>query len=412
MTISERDGLRSQVDGVFDTVVALRRDIHRQPELGTDNPRTQRAILDALDGLGLDISTGSSVTSVTADLHGARNGPVILLRADTDALPMTEESGEDFSSEIEGRAHACGHDAHVAMLVGAARVLSSMRSELAGTIRFVFQPGEEGFGGARNMIDEGALALDDGRPVDAAFALHISPNIPSGYAASRPGPIMASTDDFRVVIRGKGAHASTPHFGNDPVPVAAETVLALQNFVTRRIDAFNPAVITVGRISAGTTSNVIPETAEMEGTIRTMSEATRLAATTGFDRVVNGVAAAHDCVAEIEREARYPVTVNDADFVSFAAGQVEAVMGEGRFFELPSPVMGAEDFSYFLQKVPGAMVFLGVCPDDIANSLEAPGCHSNVMRLNEAAMAEGVALHVAVATAWLREAASRTTAGR
>ncbi len=401
MTITEHSTSGDDIDLVWDDVVALRRDIHRQPELGTDNPRTQARILDALDGLDLDVSVGTSVTSVTADLHGDRDGPVILLRADTDALPMTEESGEEFSSEVEGRAHSCGHDAHVAMLVGAARLLAERRSELGGSVRFVFQPGEEGAGGARNMIEEGALEMPDGRRVGAAFALHVSPNLPTGFVASRPGALLAATDDFHVVVRGRGAHASTPHFGNDPVPVAAEIVLALQSFVTRRVDAFNPAVLTIGRIAAGTTTNVIAASADMDGTIRTVSDATRLAVTSGFDRVVTNVAAAHECDVDIDRQEGYPVTVNDPAFVAFAVECAERVVGEGHYFELPSPIMGAEDFSYFLREVPGAMVFLGVCPDDIANSLEAPSCHSNLMRLNETGMREGIALHVAIATAWL-----------
>ena len=388
--------LQSAVEGVFDGIVSLRRDIHRHPELGTENPRTQRRILDALAGLDLEISIGSSVTSVVADLRGSGGGPTILLRADTDALPMTEESGEEFSSRIEGRTHSCGHDAHVAMLVGAASVLAANRDHFAGRVRFIFQPGEEGFGGARNMIDEGAL---DG--VDAAFALHVAPNLPVGFAASRAGPIMASTDDFEVVIRGRGAHASTPHFGVDPIPVACEIVTALQTMVTRRIDAFNPAVITVGKIVAGTTSNVIPESANLVGTIRTVSPGTRAAVLVGFDRVVRNVAAAHECVAAISMEPGYDVVVNDADFVDLTRDVTEMTLGAGRYFELPSPIMGAEDFGYFLQRVPGAMAFLGACPDGIANSLEAPSCHSNLMRISEAAMKHGVALHVATAIAYL-----------
>lgn len=376
--------------------IDLRREIHRHPELGIDNPDTQRRILDALSGLGLDIRTGDGLSSIVADLVGARPGPTILLRADTDALPMTEESGEPFSSIVEGRAHACGHDAHVAMLVGAARILSEHRDELAGRVRFIFQPGEEGDGGARIMIDEG---VTDG--VDAAFALHVSPNIPVGYVACRPGPIMASTDDFWVKVKGKGGHASTPHFGNDPIPVACEMVTALQTMVTRRIDAFNPAVITVGKISAGSTFNVIPESAELLGTIRTVSDWTRMSVTAGFERVVRNIAAAHECEVEMTMTPGYAVVRNDVSFVEFARLTAHDVLGEDKYFELPSPIMGAEDFGYILEKVPGAMAFLGVCPRDIENSLEAPSCHSNLMRIDEDAMAHGIAMHVGVATRYL-----------
>lgn len=392
MTTIELGELVEEISPITPRVTEIRRSIHSQPELGLENPLTQELIAKELSDIGYEPVLGSSITSVVAELDTGREGPTLLLRADTDALPMTEESGEPFASEIEGRAHSCGHDAHVAMLLGAARVLWDRKDELVGRVRFAFQPGEEGFGGAAVMIEDGLM-----EGVDAAFAIHVSPNIPLGFVASRPGPLMASTDDFKVTISGKGTHASTPHFGNDPVPVAAETVGALQSFVTRRVDAFNPAVITVGRIEAGTTSNVIPQDAEMEGTIRTVSDDVRAAVTSGFERVVSGVSQAHDCSAHIEMRTGYPVTVNNAEFVKFASGVVTEVMGEGHYFELPTPIMGAEDFSYMLQKVPGAMVFLGVCPDDIENSLEAPSCHSNLMRLNEAALGHGVALHVGVA---------------
>ncbi|MBK6671007.1 MAG: amidohydrolase [Actinobacteria bacterium] len=377
-------------------IVDLRRAIHRDPELGTDNPRTQARIVEALGGLGLEVSTGRAITSVVADLVGGTGGPTILLRADTDALPMTEESGESFTSEHADRAHACGHDAHVAMLVGAARVLAGERERLAGRIRFMFQPGEEGFGGAATMIEEGVL---DG--VDAAFALHISPNVPTGLVAGRPGPLLASTDDFEIVVRGRGGHASTPHFGNDPIPVACEIVTAMQTFVTRRVEAFNPAVVTVGRIAAGTTTNVIPETATIAGTIRTVSDATRAGVVAGVRRVAEGIAAAHECTVDVRMTQGYPVTANHPQFHAFAVDVVNAVVGGQAFVELPSPVMGAEDFSYVLQRVPGAMAFLGACPAEIDDFLAAPSCHSNRMRLNESALGLGAALHVGVARAFL-----------
>ncbi|MEZ5321604.1 MAG: amidohydrolase [Microthrixaceae bacterium] len=280
----DRSALAELVGEMVPDAVDLRRTIHRHPEIGLETPETQRRILDALDGLGLDIRKGEALTSVTADLVGGLPGPTVLLRADTDALPMDEQSGEPFSSVEPGRAHLCGHDAHTAMLVAAARLLAEHRDELAGRVRFVFQPAEEAPGGARPMISEGAA---DG--VDAAFAIHVTPNLPVGFAACRPGPIMAATDDFTVIVRGRGAHASTPHFGNDPLPAACEIVTALQTMVTRRVDAFNPAVVTVGRIRGGTAINVIPEEVELAGTIRTVSEWSRLAVLSGFERVVRGL---------------------------------------------------------------------------------------------------------------------------
>ncbi len=389
--------LRAEAAAVELDVIELRRAIHRRPELGLDNPETQQRILDALDGLDLEVTTGTGLTSVVATMRGTRPGPTLLLRADTDALPMTEDTEWEHQSEHPERAHVCGHDAHVAMLVGAARVLAARRADIAGTVRFIFQPGEEGAGGAPIMLDEGILTDGLDEPVSGAFAIHITPNIPAGLVSSRGGPLMASADEFKVVVKGRGGHASTPHFANDPIPVAAEMITAIQTLVTRRINAFHPAVVTVAHLTAGTTSNVIPERATFEGTIRTVSEHTRGTVSAALEQLVRGIASAHDCEVDVRVHKGYPVTVNDTPSVDFVQSVVEAALGVGRYFELPSPIMGAEDFSYIIQQVPGAMAFLGVCPDDIPNSLEAPSCHSNLMRLNESALSSGVALHAAIA---------------
>lgn len=378
-------------------VVDLRRAIHHDPELGLHLPRTQQRVADALADLDLDIECGDDVSWVTGTLVGDGDGPTILLRGDMDALPMPEDTGLDYASATDGVMHACGHDAHVAMLVGAARLLGQRRTELRGTVKLLFQPGEEGHHGARHCIDEGVLAGPD---VDAAFALHVSPNIPAGFLASRPGPLMASADEFVVKVRGRGGHASTPHWAADPVPVAAELVLALQALVTRTVDAFDPAVLTVARLSAGTTSNVIPELAELEGTVRAVSEATRQKVHDGLHRVAHHVAAAHDCEAEIDYTFRYPVTVNDADFSGFAREVMRDLLGGPRHLDMPHPIMGAEDWSYVLQRVPGSMAFLGVCPDGTSPSA-APSCHSNKMQLDEDALHVGVAAHAAMALSYL-----------
>ena len=392
--------LMAEAQALSTDMIDLRRDIHRHPELGLDNPRTQGLIIDALAPLGYEITTGSDISSVIATMSGPEPGPTVVLRADTDALPMVEDTEWDHRSTIEGRAHVCGHDAHVAMLVGAARLLADHRYDLAGTVRLAFQPGEEGAGGMPVMLREGLLTagLDD-HP-DAAFAIHITPNIPVGMIGGRAGSIMASTDDFQVTIRGAGGHASTPHFGNDPIPVAAEIIMALQTLVTRQVNAFDPAVVTVAHVSAGSTSNVIPATAWFEGTIRTVSDHTRATVTAGFERVVRGVAAAHGCEVEIDLQANYPVTVNNSSVVDYCADLTRSLGGDQAWLELPTPIMGAEDVSYLFQQIPGAMVFLGVCPDDIPNSLLAPSCHSNLMRLNERGLPLGAAMHAGFALGW------------
>ena len=386
---------------LLDGVVGLRRRLHRHPELGLELPRTQAAVLEALDGLGLEVRTGGRLSSVVADLDGRLDGPTILLRGDMDALPMPEDTGLEFASEVDGAMHACGHDAHTSMLVGAARLLAARRATLPGRVRFMFQPGEEGSGGALHMIEEGVL---DG--VDAAFAIHVAPNLWSGMVAYRPGPVMASADVLQIGITGRGGHASTPHWATDPVPAACETVLALQSMITRTVDAFDPAVLTIAKLRAGTTDNVIPESAELTGTLRAVSERTRHAVWERVRAVAEGIASAHDCAARVDVVEGYPVTVNDPGFCRFAAEVAAELLGRDRVVEMPAPVMGAEDFSYVLQRVPGAMVFLGVCPPEQPDPFQAPACHSNRMVLHEDAMAAGVALHAAVATTFLERGGS------
>lgn len=385
--------LTEDAGALLPELVDLRRRIHRRPEIGLDLPVTQATVLDALEGLPLEVETGTALSSVTATLRGSQPGRGVLLRGDMDALVMPEDTGLDFASELPGVMHACGHDAHVSMLVGAARLLCARRDEIAGTVRFMFQPGEEGSGGAVHMIEEGVL---DG--IDAAFAIHVTPNLPSGWIATRPGPLMASADEVFITVRGRGGHASTPHFTADPIPVACEIVGAIQTAVTRRVDVFNPAVVTIARIEAGTTTNVIPETASISGTIRTTAERTRSMVHADLVRLAEGIAAAHGMAAEVRIDKGYPVTANDDAVARMVLDTAPTVVGSGaRVVEAPAPAMGAEDWSYVLQKVPGAMAFLGVCPPEIADPRDAPACHSNVMRLDEPAMATGVALHAAMA---------------
>src|SRR3954465_9012612 len=280
-----------------DRTIDLRRRLHRQPEIGLHLPKTQATVLAALADLPIEVTTGKSTTSVVGVLRGARPGPTFLLRGDMDALPVHENTGLPFASEIPGVMHACGHDTHVAMLLGAARLLAERRDELAGQVVFMAQPGEEGFHGARFMLEEGLLDVVPEAPVSGAFALHISSSFPSGTINVRPGPMMAAADQWRMAVRGRGGHASMPHTAADPVPVAAEIVLALQSMVTRRVDVFDPAVVTVGRLEAGTKDNIIPDTAELEGTIRTLSAQRRADIVASVERVATNIAAAHEMTA-------------------------------------------------------------------------------------------------------------------
>ena len=384
--------LVSAAKDVASEVVELRRDLHANPELGLHLPGTQKRILESLTGLGLDITLGDSVTSVVADLDTGRDGPTILLRGDMDALPLTEDTDVPFKSKVEGRMHACGHDSHVAMLVGAAKLLTANRDQLTGRVRFMFQPGEEGFHGARYMIDEGVL---DG--VDRAFAIHVDTSLPVGVVECRGGAFLASSDQLHITVTGRGGHASAPHNTRDPIPAAAAMVGAFQTMVTREVDVFDPAVVTIAHIDSGTTNNIIPEVAHMEGTIRTVSEETRELVQSSVMRVASGVAEAHGCSCEVEIIKGYPVTVNDPSMARLIEKTAVAVLGEGRYVDAAKPEMGAEDFSYVLQSVPGAMMSLGACPANIENPLEAAALHSNRMMLNEDVLHTGIAMHAAMA---------------
>ncbi|APU43899.1 M20 metallopeptidase family protein [Streptomyces sp. TN58] len=396
MTSAAFEGLLADARAALPAMVALRRRIHRHPETGAHLPRTQQAVLEALDGLGLHVAAGVGLSSVTARLEGDRPGRTVLLRADMDALPMEEDTGLDFSSAVPGAMHACGHDMHTAMLVGAARLLAARRPQLAGGVVFMFQPAEEVGGGARHMIDEGVLETADGGRVAAAFALHVTTRFAAGTLHLRPGPTFAASDGLHVTVRGRGGHASAPHRALDPVPVACEIVQALQTMVTRTVDVFDPAVVTVASIHAGTTGNVIPETAEIHGTFRTLTPATRQSVRDGITRIARHVAAAHGAQAEVTLTEGYPPVVNDPARTAALHEAAAALLGPGRVHRLPVPIMGAEDFSYVLQQVPGAMAFLGACPPGTPPA-QAPDIHSNRVVFEEDAMAVGAAVHAAAA---------------
>lgn len=385
-------------DALLPDMIDLRRAIHAEPEVGLQNPMTTAKAKAALAGLPLEYVEGPSTTGFVAILRGPANGRTVLLRGDMDALPMHEDTGLPFSSQIDNAMHACGHDTHVAMLVGAAHALCAQRDRLAGTVQFMFQPGEEGWHGARYMLDDGVI---DPLP-DAAFALHVTPNIASGILAGRPGPLLAAADRIELTIKGRGGHASQPHDAVDPIPVACELVTALQVMMTRRIPAFDPAVLTIARITAGSTNNVIPETAFLEGTIRSFSEKTRANVREGLSRVVEHICAAHLCEADLRIIPGFPVTLCDDRAVALARRTTKAMFGEEAWFEMPSPMMGAEDFSYVLQKAPGAMMFLGASPEG-GDWRTCCALHSNRMVLDENVMARGAAMHCAIAEAFLSE---------
>ena len=383
-------------------LAGLRHDLHRIPEIGLHLPKTQARVLQALDGLGLEVTTGRDLSSVVAVLRGAHPGPAVLLRGDMDALPVTEESGEPFTSEHVGTMHACGHDLHVAGLVGAARLLAARRDVIAGSVVLMFQPGEEGNHGARMMIEEGVLDAA-GERVVAAYGVHVvSAMVPSGVVTARPGTAMAAADQMYVTVQGRGGHGSMPHLAADPVTVAAEIVLALQTAVTRQFDAHDPVVVSVGRIAAGTVDNVIPGTAEIDATVRTFSPEQHAIIPERLIRVVEHVAAAHGLTADVRYVRGYPVTVNDPAEVARGQRVTTALTGEQGFRVAPRPVSGAEDFSYVLEQVPGAFLFVGATPAG-ADPATAPYNHSAHARFDDAALPVAAAVLAGLALDRLAE---------
>ncbi|WP_449283880.1 M20 metallopeptidase family protein [Leucobacter sp.] len=343
-------------------LVALRRALHRDPEVGFELPRTRRAVLEALAGLPLEISTGATIGSVTAVLRGARPGPAVLLRADMDALPLEEQSGVEFAS-TNGAMHACGHDLHVAGLVGAARLLCGMREQLAGSVVFMFQPGEEAGGGAPIMIDEGVLDAA-GTRVEAAYGVHVLPGVPGSFR-TKAGPLMGGANLFEVTVHGRGGHGSRPHEAVDPVPVLAEIVLALQSYATRRLAPGDPAVISVTKLSGSSAVNIIPDSASLGATVRTLSREALEQLREDLPHLARRIAEAHGCRAEARFTVVYPVTVNDAVAAHGALDVLTELFGTERVEELDAPIMASEDFSFVLDEVPGAFVFLGATPPGI-----------------------------------------------
>jgi len=381
---------REEAARIAPELVALRRELHKIPEIGLDLPKTQAAVVAALAGLPLEITLGQSSTAVTAVLRGGKPGPVVLLRGDMDALPVTEENDADYVSEHVGTMHACGHDLHTAGLVGAARLLAAHQAELAGDIVFMFQPGEEGHDGAGHMIAEGVLEAA-GRRVDAAYGLHVmSDLLPRGVFTTKPGPMMAASSGLFVNVVGRGGHGSRPHATLDPIPVAAEIVTALQNLITRRFSVFEPIVITVGTFHAGTRHNIIPDNARFEATVRTFSEEALAQVENESVKLAEDIATAHGLSAEVRFVREYPATVNDPAEAAFVADTVKDLFGEGRYTEMPDPVMGSEDFSRVLEAVPGSYLFYGATDAEDPN--DAASNHSPRAAFNDEVLADGAAL--------------------
>ena len=380
-------------------LVRLRHDLHRQPEVGLHLPRTQERVLEALDGLPYEITLGKETTSVTAVLRGGNAGgqsPAVLLRADMDGLPVQEKTGLDFTSQADGAMHACGHDLHTSMLAGAATLLAEKRHQLQGDVVLMFQPGEEGFDGASYMLREGVLDAA-GTRVSAAYGMHVFSSLePHGTFCTKPGVMLSASDGLEVTVLGAGGHGSAPHSAKDPVTVAAEMVTALQVMVTRQFNMFDPVVLSVGVLHAGTKRNVIPETARIEATIRTFSEASRLKMMDTVPRLLKGIAAAHGVEVAVDYLQEYPLTITSEDETHTAEKVITELFGERRLSRWATPLSGSEDFSRVLEEVPGTFIGLSaVAPDGDHDA--SPFNHSPYATFDDAVLADGAALYTELA---------------
>jgi len=364
-------------------ISAIRRDIHAHPELAFEENRTSDVVAAKLQEWGLEVTRGLGKTGLVGTLRKGNSLKSIGLRADMDCLPMDETNDFAHRSTNPGRMHACGHDGHTAMLLGAAKMLSETRN-FEGAVHFIFQPAEEGGGGAKVMIEDG---LFEKFPCDAVFAIHNKPGLPLGHIVTKGGPLLAAADRWDIRIKGKGGHAAHPHTTLDPMVVGANIVMALQTIVSRNIDPIDSSVVTVGFFHAGSAYNVIPGEAHIGGTTRTTTPQNRALIERRINEICEGAAKMHGVKIEVEHKPGYPPTVNDVDQARFAADVATGVCGEHAVKDNTRPSMGAEDFSYMLEKVPGAMVWLG-------NGGDSVSLHNSRYDFNDMAIPFGVSFFV------------------
>ena len=402
--LSPAPALREVISAELPDIIALRRDLHAHPELMFEERRTAETVVDHLRAAGVEHKAGlAKGTGVLGHLPSTDSASetVVALRADMDALPIEEATGCDYTSTTPGVMHACGHDGHTAILVGAARVLSKIADRPNG-VTFVFQPAEEGGAGGEKMCADGALNGATGgglgKPVSRIFGLHGWPNMPLGTIATRPGPLLAATDDFVVTVRGEQAHAAYPHLGHDPIVASAHIVTQLQTIASRHTDPNDALVCTVGAIHSGTVNNVIPRTCQFIGTIRTLKPETRAAAKEQFFRIVEHGAQAMGCVAEIAWEDGYPATINDDAMAEHVFDIAKDAVGEGKIEVVEHATMGGEDFSYYGHHVPACFYLLGLHTGDPATE-PTPQLHQPEFDFNDDAIATGIEMMCRLALA-------------
>ena len=379
----------SEAQALFEYTQSMRRDFHAHPELGFHEVRTAGIVAKELTSLGLEVHTGVGGTGVVALLDGAKPGPVVLVRADMDALPIREETGAPYASQNPGVMHACGHDGHTAVLLTVAKMLNAHRNQLSGTVKFMFQPAEEGMGGAEKMIEDGVL---ENPKVNVALALHVWNEKPVGWVGIAGGPVMAGAEIFKIKVRGKGGHGAVPHLAVDPILAAAQVVSALQGIVARNIAPLQTAVVSVCTIHGGETFNVIPPTVEMTGTIRTFEPAVRTRVLERFEKTVHSIAEGMGCQAEIELQILTPATINQPETAARVQAVARRLFPEADVDTANYITMGSEDFAFVLEKVPGCFFFIGSANPE--KGLDA-GHHHPRFDIDEAALPRGAALMAA-----------------
>jgi len=387
--------IADEAQKILPEIIEIRRDFHAHPELSFQETRTSEKVAALLEQLGLEVKRGVATTGVVGLLKGQAAGSTIALRADMDALPVEEKTGLPFASKNPGVMHACNHDGHVAMLLGAAMILNSMRDALAGNIKFVFQPGEEGYAGAKQMIEAGVL--EDEPAIQAAFAIHLDPMSASGTFATRGGPIMACADLFNLMIVGKGGHGAMPHTTVDPVFVSAHVITALQGISSRQVSAADSVVLSICTVRTSEGMTIIPDTVELGGTVRLFNPDLREKMPAMMEKIVKGVTSAFGAQYTFDYIHGYPATVNDPDFAELALSAAEDALGNENVRRLKNPRMPSEDFSFFLERVPGTFALLGAAPPD----KEPAPSHSPTTDIDETALAAGASVHAAVALRYL-----------
>jgi amidohydrolase len=377
---------------ILPAAIDLRHRLHQIPELQFEEHKTASAIRAELGRIGIDYTAGvNGAPTATIAMIGDRSKPCVALRADIDALPIAEQTGVPYASTHPGKMHACGHDGHISTLMGTAAVLKSLAAELPVCVKLIWQPAEEGGGGANKLVQAGVLDGRIGPKVDAIFGLHGWPGLKVGTVATKPGTLLAATDSFAATFIGRGCHGAFPHMGRDPIVTACEAVINLQQFVSREYDPTDSAVITVGIFRAGTATNIIPDQATIEGTARTLNTAGRAQIATAMERRCAGIAAANDCGLKFEWMEGYPPTVNDPAMADYVAAVAKSALGDDRYFPVPRPSMGGEDFAYYLEKIPGCFFLIGVEP---AGHPGFPPLHSDRFDFTDDAIGVGVRMFV------------------